>query len=612
MFLLLKWKFLLVTLNKCLIMRKSLYTLLAFVLVLTACKKIDFDNTVTGEALGTFRVVQPANNAAYRLNAATPAERIVISWTAAKPGLHTLPTYKWVAALKGGNLESPLLELPSDNSGSATTLTLTQKQLDDALKAKGIADGATAELIWSVLADNGSTRVLSPDVMALSVTRFKDGTTPFSILGPSSSATPVVINPNATADSLKFNWTRSMPATGAAAVRYAVHFYKDDAAAAPLFSMASNRSGTDTLLTVSYKDFSDSLTKYGFTSMSDAAGLRWNVMATSGTWVQASDFTNQLYIAREVKLYLVGGSTPAGWTPAAAIRFIEDETRGGVFYTYTYLTTTGSGFKFLSENTDWSTATQKIYGDVNDSGTSGTILQSGDSKNILTPEGDGVYRITVDLANNKYYVQKQHGRMGIVGGATTAGWAPGAVFPAQEMGWISTNLFLGITNLASNGEFKMLDNNDWPNGNLTYTRDYEDAGSGRLKESGGGNLKWTGATGPVRVIWDYRDVKNPKYMLSAATEMRVVGNGIQGVAEWAPGSSPQMTYAGNGRWTITLSLIGDKEIKFLAGNDWGAFDYEDAGNGRIRWDGSNNFKTPTAGGTYTITLDEYKGTVTIM
>jgi hypothetical protein len=99
--------------------------------------------------------------------------------------------------------------------------------------------------------------------------------------------------------------------------------------------------------------------------------------------------------------------------------------------------------------------------------------------------------------------------------------------------------------------------------------------------------------------------------MNSAAEMRVVGNGIKDVAEWTPGASPQMTYAGNGKWTITLNLIGGKEIKFLAGNDWGAFDYEDAGNGRIKWEGGDNFKTPAASGTYTITLDEYNGTITI-
>jgi hypothetical protein len=35
-----------------------------------------------------------------------------------------------------------------------------------------------------------------------------------------------------------------------------------------------------------------------------------------------------------------------------------------------------------------------------------------------------------------------------------------------------------------------------------------------------------------------RDVKNMKYQISPATEMRVVGNGLTGVPEWNPGASP--------------------------------------------------------------------------
>jgi hypothetical protein len=482
-------------------MRKLLYSILTLVLFLSACNKIDFDNTVTGEALGQFRIAQPSNNTDLQLNAATPEQPVVISWTASKPGINTAPTYKWIAALKGGDITQPILEIPSDNNGTATTLTLTQKQIDDALQAKGIAAGDKAELIWTIEASNGSTKTLSNDVFAIAITRFRDGATPFSVLGPSSTTEPVVINPNATGDSLKFNWTRSMPADAATGIRYKVNFYNDDASTTPLFSVDSRNAGADSVMTISYKDFSDSLTKYGFASMANVAGLRWNVSATSGTWMQVSDYTNQIYIAREVKLYLVGGSTPADWNPGQAIRFIEDKARPGVFYIYTYLTTAGSGFKFLSENTDWNTPTQKIYGDVQESGVSGEVYQSPESKNILTPAGDGVYRITVDLSNNKYYVQKQHGRMGLVGGGTTAGWNPPAVFPAQEMGFLGTNLFLGITEVASDGEFKMLDNSDWPNGSIDYTRDYEDGGEGKLAEEGGPNFKWTGATGPVRVIW---------------------------------------------------------------------------------------------------------------
>jgi hypothetical protein len=80
-----------------------------------------------------------------------------------------------------------------------------------------------------------------------------------------------------------------------------------------------------------------------------------------------------------------------------------------------------------------------------------------------------------------------------------------------------------------------------------------------------------------------------------------------------------MTYGGNGVWTITLTLVAGKEIKFLAGNAWGAFDYEDNSGGstatgtprKMKWDGGPNFLTPTVTGSYTITLNEYTQTVTI-
>jgi hypothetical protein len=80
-----------------------------------------------------------------------------------------------------------------------------------------------------------------------------------------------------------------------------------------------------------------------------------------------------------------------------------------------------------------------------------------------------------------------------------------------------------------------------------------------------------------------------------------------------------MTYSGNGVWTITIALKANKDIKFLAGNAWGAFDYEDnSGQNqvvgtsmKIKWEGGNNFKTPLVAGTYTITLNEYTQTATI-
>ncbi len=318
-----------------------------------------------------------------------------------------------------------------------------------------------------------------------------------------------------------------------------------------------------------------------------------------------------------MKLYLVGGSSPAGWTPAAATPLMPDTRFPGTFFTYAYLNSGGGGIKFLTENTDWNTPTQTIFGDANGSGTSGTITSTGGGNNINVAT-DGVYRITVDLSASKYYLQTGGiGAVGLVG--AFQGWSPST---AIKMSNFAPNRFLQITNMTTNDEFKFHDGNAWDNSANNLSRWYDVDAGNKIIINGtgaGNNFKWAGATGPVRAIFDYGDVNNPQWSLTPATEMRVVGDGIQGVPDWNPGASPQMTYAGNGVWTITITLVGGKDIKFLAGNDWGAFDYEDNSGGstatgtprKIKWEGGNNFKTPLTTGSYTITLNEYTQTVTI-
>jgi uncharacterized protein YndB with AHSA1/START domain len=95
-------------------------------LFLTACKKYSFDNTITGETISEFSLIAPAANTTIALNAATPNEKIVISWTAAKPGVNTAVKYKWVATTKGtANFEAVnrVLEIPSNHGGADTRLT---------------------------------------------------------------------------------------------------------------------------------------------------------------------------------------------------------------------------------------------------------------------------------------------------------------------------------------------------------------------------------------------------------------------------------------------------------------------------------------------------------
>jgi hypothetical protein len=315
-----------------------------------------------------------------------------------------------------------------------------------------------------------------------------------------------------------------------------------------------------------------------------------------------------------LRFYMPGGYQSAtgngnNWDPGTApelIRDIRPEAMNKLYYMYIFLPA-NSEFK-VTQGRAW---------DINYGGTGGVLQQNGANFSVSTA---GVYRISIDRANMRFDIRE--GRMGFVGGATGANWSPSASFPNFALGHPERNLFVGLTNLNSAGGWKLIDNNDWNNGDITATnaRSYgANGGSGSTMLVNGPNMPDVTASGRYRVIWDGRDVNNIKYEISPATEMRVVGDGITGVSAWNPGASPQMTYVGAGVWTISIALEANKDIKFLAGNNWGAFDYEDASGGsqsvgtprRIRWEGGNNFKTPTTARTYTITLNENLQTVTI-
>lgn len=586
---------------------KKLYILFALIVaVIAGCKKYDYDTVSKGEALGTFRITAPVTNTNLALNSATPNNSIDITWTASAPGVGTAPTYKWVAALKTGNIDTPLIEIPSNNGGKDTRLTLTYQQLDAALAAKGIAAASVTDFIWSVVADNGFTKVRSSDVFNMTITRFGDGVTPFSIYGPLSSNNIIELDPGSTSNQLVFRWQSAIPTDPSKAVQYRLQIVNEnDPLAAPwVLDVLSDNNGADTTKTFTHQAFSDSLTAHGFTDPGQIAQLKWRVLATSGNFSLASDFSNIIYLIREVKMYMVGSFQ--GWDPPTGLRMIPDNRPGlqnSMFYAYV----------FLPANTEFKFLQGQAWGLPDYGAGSGDNLNPGGS-NIQVSTA-GWYRVSMNKTTLKYNIME--GRMGFVGGAVLGvDWNPSAVFPTAAMGAIATNKFLGIYNFGTGG-WKMIDNNEWNNGSnsVDETRSYGSTGpSGSLLKVNSDNMPDITTAGRYRVIWDGTDVKAVKYEMYAANEMRVVGDGlnIPGVNDWDPGTSPQMTYIGNGIWSAVLALKANKEIKFLAGDAWGAFDYESAGGGKIKYDGGSNFTTPTTAGTYTITLNEHTQTYTIL
>jgi starch-binding outer membrane protein SusE/F len=326
--------------------------------------------------------------------------------------------------------------------------------------------------------------------------------------------------------------------------------------------------------------------------------------------------TIQSYVAI-IRLYLPGSyqapDNGNNWDPATAPELIRDQRSGlfnNMYYIYVYMPA-NSEFK-VTVGRDWAVN----YGK---GAAANTIALNGGNFSVTTA---GVYRFSIDINTMKYDIRE--GRMGFVGGAVGAGWTPPNVFPNYALGYSSRNLFVGVTDFVADG-WKLIDNDAWNSGSnqVDETRSYGSNGpSGSTLVVNGPNMP-NATAGRQRVIWDGSDPDNVKYTMMPATEMRVVGDGINqaGVNDWDPPTSPQMNYVAgsNGIWTITVTLKANKSIKFLAGNAWGAFDYEDASGGlnttgtprKIQFNGGPDFKTPAVAGTYTITLNERTQTVTI-
>ncbi len=108
----------------------------------------DFNiNIVRKRKLLAFNLIAPADNARLEVeqNETTP---VVISWAASASGV----TYKWLLDAASGNFANPWAVMSADNSGSDTKLSLTAGAIDNLVAGKGVADGDSVSLKWTVRA----------------------------------------------------------------------------------------------------------------------------------------------------------------------------------------------------------------------------------------------------------------------------------------------------------------------------------------------------------------------------------------------------------------------------------------------------------------------------
>lgn len=532
---------------------------------------------------------------------------LTLNWTSPEYATDS-NTYKYVLELdsSGRNFTNPNTVVKT----GARTASFTGKEINNMLLNYGFALGVPVDLdfrITSSYANNNQQ--LRSNIVKVRVTPYNDP----PVLTTQNTTVSGSLN-EANNPSNRFSWTRAFNGYNGT-ITYTIQY---DSAGKNFSSPQVLPGGGAGVLQqqLSVGEMNDVALNEGVAG-GTTGRIEFRVRAVTAQG--AVSFSNVVSVTINtyiplLRFYLPGSyqaETGQGnnWDPGTAPELIRDLRPGALnklYYTYIYLPA-GAEFK-VTQGRSW---------DVNYGGSGGALAQNGPNFRV---DNAGWYRISIDRTSLQYDIRE--GRMGFVGGAFAHGWNPPDVFPNHAMGLAATNLFVGLIDFTNTGEWKLIDNNSWNNGdiNVFNTRSYgANGGSGSTMEINGGNFPGVSDAGRYRVIWDGRNRDNIRYEISPAAQMRVVGDGIQGVPAWNPGASPQMTYLGNGRWSITLNLVGGKDIKFLAGDAWGAFDYEDASGGstavgvarKIRWEGGDNFKTPATSGVYTIILDEKAQTVTI-
>ena len=583
-------------------------SLLMLMIVFSACNKVD--NLTKVEALPVYQLgVSPVLTSSTMAVAPTLADSnnaiITFSWTN--------PKYSNDSATTKYILE---IDSTGKNFANAKTKTvfgllntsITGRELNAILLSQGFRLGVAQSIDVRLISSykNNNERYMS-NVLKITVTPFPDP----SVLVTEKTAVTVTL-PNAALVSNTFSWSPAFKGY-AGAVTYFLQYDSAGKNFVAPFEIPINSA----FFTRDITQDTMNLTALNSGIPGGNTGkVEYRIKAVTALGAIAYSNVVNVLITSYIpilRVYLPGGyqgSTGNGnnWDPPTApelIRDLRSAVNNKLYYIYIYLPANAE-FK-ITIGRSWA---------VNYGGSGGVL--SGGGANLSVPTA-GYYRVSVNISTLQYNIMA--GRMGFVGGATGAGWNPPGVFPTYALGNAGTNLFVGLTNFTSGG-WKLIDNNAWDNGSqsVSETRSYGTAGGdGSTLQVNGANFNDYPTAGRYRVIWDGRDRDNIKYFTSPGTEMRIVGNGMTGVPDWNPGASPQMTYTGNGIWTLTLPLDANEEIKFLAGNNWGAFDYEDnsgqsqaTGTPRsIKWEGGNNFKTPTTAGMRTVILNENLQTVTI-
>jgi hypothetical protein len=238
---------------------------------------INLTNPTIADTLSSFALLSPANNA--NVSVLPSSQALTIKWNSSKRSTQGAVTYTWKLDNPNGNFSTPVASLPSNNSGSDTTLTLTASTINTAL-ASVAPIGVAKTFIWTVTASSATLSQNAVQSFTLTITRLNDSLTVFSLVGPANNASLQISG--APSQTAVINWRASRHTSG----NPVTYTWLLDAASgnfsAPLASIPSNNNGNDTAITLTFGQIATLLANNNVNA-GVAFNGKWTVRATSGT-----------------------------------------------------------------------------------------------------------------------------------------------------------------------------------------------------------------------------------------------------------------------------------------------------------------------------------------
>lgn len=283
-------------------------------------------------------------------------------------------------------------------------------------------------------------------------------------------------------------------------------------------------------------------------------------------------------------LFMVGAHN--GWNNADATQQFYNDGNGVFSRVQTF--SANDEFKMIPVSGAW----DGDYGE--DPNNPGKIVQEGE--NNIKVETAGTYLVIVDF-NTLSFKLSNIDTLFMVGAHN--GWNNADV--TQQFNTSGNGVFTRMQTFSEGDEFKMIPvSGDWGG---DYGEDPNNPG--KIIQEGENNIK-VAAAGTFMVTVDFNDLSYS--LVEVPTNLYLVGspNG------WDNASAPAFTKLEDGVFEITQTLTATDEFKFLPvqgswDNDWG-----ESGTyaGMLVRDNESNVKSP-GDGTYKITVDYNKGTVTV-